>query len=102
MIRHERRHSATMVRAPDPPGPPFHWLLGNVPEFRRDMLAFYERLSREYGDVVSYRLGRRRSVLLTHPDHIEQVLVTDNRNFIKHFALRLLRPTLGDGLLLSE
>ncbi|MBI3860915.1 MAG: cytochrome P450 [Planctomycetia bacterium] len=91
-----------MARAPDPPGPPGHWLLGNLREFRHDMLAFYERMSRDYGDVVAYRLGPRKSVLLTHPDLIEQVLVTENRNFIKHYALRLLRPTLGDGLLLSE
>src|SRR5262249_50604348 len=27
---------------------------------------------------------------------------TDNRNFTKHFAFDLLRPTMGDGLLMSE
>ena len=66
------------------------------------MLAFYTRLARDFGDVASYRLGPRLSVLLSHPDLIEQVLVTDNRNFIKNFGTRLLKPTLGNGLLLSE
>ncbi len=41
-------------------------------------------------------------MLLNHPDLIEEVLVTRNRDFIKHYALRLLRPVLGNGLLLSE
>src|SRR5262249_30971697 len=54
------------------------------------------------GDVVSFRLGPKQLVLLNHPDFIEQVLVTENRNFIKHYAFRLLRPTLGDGLVISE
>ncbi|MBS0262266.1 MAG: cytochrome P450 [Planctomycetes bacterium] len=91
-----------MHRKPIPPGPPGHWFLGHLPEFRRDMLAFYSRLAREYGDVVSYRLGPRHAVLLTNPEHIEQVLVTESRNFIKSFSFRLLRPILGNGLLLNE
>lgn len=102
MIFRERKTHVTMNRASDPPGPKGHWLLGSVREFRQDMLGFYSRLARDYGDVAGYRLGPRRSVLLTHPDLIEQVLVTDNRNFIKNYGLRLLKPTLGDGLLLSE
>jgi cytochrome P450 len=40
--------------------------------------------------------------LLNHPDLIEQVLVTQNRNFIKHFITRLLQRLLGEGLLNSE
>ncbi|HLJ11220.1 MAG TPA: cytochrome P450, partial [Planctomycetaceae bacterium] len=88
-----------MKRAPGPSG---HWLLGSLREFRRDMLAFYARIARDYGDIVGFRLGPRRFVLLNHPDFIEQVLVTENRNFIKHYGLRLLRPTLGNGLLNSD
>jgi len=90
---------ANSARAPGPKG---HWLLGSLREFRQDMLAFYTRIAREYGDVVSFRLGPKQLVLLNHPDFIEQVLVTENRNFIKHYAFRLLRPTLGDGLVISE
>jgi cytochrome P450 len=91
-----------MARLPVPPGPPQHWLWGNLPEFRRDMLAFYTRMAREYGDISAFRFGPRKLLLLNHPDLIEQVLVTDNRLYTKHFGLRLLRPTLGNGLILSE
>jgi cytochrome P450 len=85
-----------------PPGPKGHWLLGSLREFRQDMLGFYRQIAREYGDIVAFRLGPKKLVLLNHPDFLEQVLVTENRNFIKHYAFRLLRPTLGNGLVISE
>jgi cytochrome P450 len=66
------------------------------------MLGFLTRIAREYGDCVSFRLGWKRAFLVSHPDLIESILVTDSRNYIKHYVLRLLRPTLGNGLLLSE
>jgi cytochrome P450 len=60
------------------------------------------RCARECGDIGSYRIGPRTLLFISHPEFIEQVLVTENRKFIKHYALRLLRPTLGDGLLTSD
>jgi cytochrome P450 len=86
-----------------PPGPRGHVLLGNLLEFRRDNLAFYTRCAREYGDVVSFRLGPHRVVQLNHPDLVEHVLVTGNRHFNKNFfALRHLHAVLGNGLITSE
>jgi cytochrome P450 len=85
-----------------PPGPPGHLLTGSLPEFRGDRLAFFTRLAREYGDVAAFRLAWRRVLLLSHPDLIESVLATNSRNSIKHFALRLNRLLLGNGLVTSE
>ncbi|MFO0956650.1 MAG: cytochrome P450 [Isosphaeraceae bacterium] len=85
-----------------PPGPRGHWLMGNLPELRPDRLAALTRWAREYGDIVSVRLAHRRIWALNHPDLIEEVLVTKNRCFTKHFALKTARPTLGEGLLTSE
>lgn len=85
-----------------PPGPRGHWLLGSLRELRGDMLEFFADCQRRYGDLVACRFGNRRLVLASHPDFIERVLVHENRNFVKHFALQLLRPTLGNGLLTSE
>ncbi|HEY7423135.1 MAG TPA: cytochrome P450 [Gemmataceae bacterium] len=84
------------------PGPRGHWLMGNLPEFRRDMLVFFTRCARDYGDAVLFRLGPKRIVLLSHPSLVEEVLVTGNRHFAKHYILRLLVPLLGSGLLTSE
>jgi cytochrome P450 len=85
-----------------PPGPKGHLLWGKLREFRRDMLGFWTDCAREYGDVSAFRLGGRRCVLVNHPDLIEEVLVTNARNFIKHFALRMSPVLLGRGLLTSE
>ena len=85
-----------------PPGPRSHPLWGHFGPFRSDALGFLVNCAAEFGDMASFRLGHRRLVLVSHPELIEQVLVTDNRNFTKHFAFDLLRPTMGRGLLMSE
>ena len=82
--------------------PPGHWLLGHFRALRRDPLGFLTACARTHGDVVPLRFGRRRILLLSDPALITEVLVTRHRHFRKHLALRLARPALGDGLLLSE
>jgi cytochrome P450 len=82
-------------------GPRGRQVLGNLGDFQRDQLGFYRSCAR-YGDVVPVRFGPRRAVLLYHPDAIEEVLVARSRDFVKSPGVRLLRPLLGDGLLLSE
>ncbi len=93
---------ATPTRRGAPPGPKGHWLAGNLPDFRAGRLDFLSRLARDYGDCVSIRLGPRRLMVVNHPDLVEDVLVTKNRIFKKHFALRQTKETLGKGLLTSE
>jgi cytochrome P450 len=78
------------------------FLTGHLGEVRRDFLGFLTRIAREHGDCVQFHRGHRRVVLLNHPALIEQVLLTDSRNFSKHFGLRMYRPLVGDGLATSE
>jgi cytochrome P450 len=85
-----------------PPGPKGNWLLGHLGELRRDILGFYTRCARDYGDVAYFRFGRKPIYLLSHPDLVEEVLVTQNQRFVKNYLLRLLTPLLGNGLLMSE
>jgi cytochrome P450 len=85
-----------------PPRLKGHFFTGNLPEFRRDRLALFTRCARDFGEVVGVRLGPIRAAVLSHPDAIEEVLVTQSRNFIKHFLLRQNRILLGNGLLTSE
>jgi cytochrome P450 len=95
--------AATIAPPRLPPGPPVeHWLSGHLPRFRRDRLEFFRGVSREHGDIVRVRLGHRRIYIVTHPELIEEVVVTKNANFIKHFAIRLNPRVLGKGLLSSE
>jgi cytochrome P450 len=85
-----------------PPGPPGTFFGGNLREFRQDMLAFYVRLARDYGDVSSLRLGPTRIYLIAHPDLIEEVLVQKAKQFRKHYAVRMNKLLLGNGLITSE
>jgi cytochrome P450 len=92
-------------RAP-PPGSrrlrPALPLLGHAPWFWRDTNGFLLRLAREQGDIAAFRLGRRRAFLLSHPDHVRQVLVDDADKFRKGGLMQRARRLLGDGLLTSE
>lgn len=56
----------------------------------------------QYGDVARFRWGPRHEYLLNHPDLIEQVLVTEQRSFMKGQALQETKRILGEGLLTSE
>ncbi len=91
-----------MNKSTIPPGPPGRWWTGNLQEFRAGRLEFLCRCARDYGDVVALRFAHRHILLVSHPDLIEDVLVTQNQNFIKHFALRLNPLLLGRGLLTSD
>jgi cytochrome P450 len=85
-----------------PPGPRGHWLWGNVGAFQSDRLGFMRDTAREYGGVAFLRFAYRQVWLVTEPNVIESVLVTQARQFRKHFALRLNPVVLGNGLLTSE
>jgi cytochrome P450 len=91
-----------MVQLRSPDGPRGHWLSGNLPDFRAARLDFFVNCARDFGDMVKLRFAHRRIFLVSHPDLIEEILVTQSKNFIKHFALRLNPLVLGKGLLTSE
>lgn len=85
-----------------PPGPRSRMPGGELFRFRRDPLGFVTEAQRRYGDIAGWRFGPRPVFLLSHPDHVREVLVTRHRNFIKSYALQRARVLLGQGLLTSE
>ncbi|HZZ80855.1 MAG TPA: cytochrome P450 [Gemmataceae bacterium] len=85
-----------------PTGPKGSWLAGNLPDFRKHRLDFLTQCVRDHGDMVKLRFAHRSIYLTSHPDLIEDVLVTHSKHFTKHFALRLNPVILGNGLLTSE
>src|SRR5262245_36884505 len=87
-----------------PPGPKARPFIGHLGAFSRDPLGFLEECARDYGDVSLMRVLHLNGYILNDPGLIEQVLVTQNRNFIKHRSVRM-RPfqlLVGNGLLTSE
>ncbi|HYC31224.1 MAG TPA: cytochrome P450 [Gemmatimonadales bacterium] len=77
-------------------------VLGHSPWFYADTCGFLLGLAREQGDIASFRLGADEAFLLSHPDHVRQVLVDDAAAFRKGNLMRRARRLLGDGLLTSE
>jgi cytochrome P450 len=85
-----------------PPGPklsPFEQLIYRP---GANPLAFFTNLARTYGDVVSYRMAGEQVFFVNNPQHIKDILVTHNRNFIKGRGLERAKRLLGQGLLTSE
>lgn len=85
-----------------PPGPPRGIPGSQLLRFRRNPLLFLSQGARQYGDIVRFQLGPRDVILFNHPDYIKEVLVTQQRNFIKSLVLQRSRRVLGNGLLTSE
>ncbi|MGH9431978.1 MAG: cytochrome P450 [Terriglobia bacterium] len=85
-----------------PPGPRGHFLLGVLPEIRRDELDFLTHCVREYGDVCYVRVVNIPAYIVSNPEDIETVLIAKNSNFIKSVYLRESRALFGQGLLTSE
>jgi cytochrome P450 len=98
---------ATMATsfAPDSktvPGPS-SWVPGaSFLKFRRDPLAFFTATQRAYGDIARFTFGPQEVFLVSHPDWIEDVLVTSAKKFQKGVALQRAKRVLGEGLLTSE
>jgi cytochrome P450 len=85
-----------------PPGPKGTPLGGSLRDFNEQRLDFFLKVARDYGDLASFRFGPRRMFLASHPDLVEQVLVTDAKHYVKHFGARMYKPVLGNGLVTSE
>lgn len=85
-----------------PPGPPGKLFSPNFLTFRRDPISFMDQITREYGDIVYFKLGPQDVYFLNHPDFIKDVLVTHHQSFIKGRALQRSKRLLGEGLLTSE
>lgn len=56
-------------------------LLGNAAAFSRDPLRFFTRLRDQHGDVVSWSLGPKPCLFLSHPQHIAQLLAAREHGF---------------------
>lgn len=75
-------------------------ILGDVPEFRRDPLAFFTERAR-HGDLVPTQLVTR-GFFANHPDYVKHVLQDNHTNYMKGPLYPRLKPVVGEGLLTSE
>ncbi|HEX8245057.1 MAG TPA: cytochrome P450, partial [Longimicrobium sp.] len=84
-----------------PPGP--RWSpLGQLLPLRRDMIGFLADAKRQYGDYAFFNIGHLKCCLISEPEGVRTVLVTNQKNFVKGRPLELARELLGEGLLTAE
>ncbi|MEO6654779.1 MAG: cytochrome P450, partial [Pyrinomonadaceae bacterium] len=67
----------------------------------RDPLGFLTRTAEAYPDIAHMRLGKRRDVLVFHPEHVRDVLLASERQMRRGFN-PILRRIMGNGLLSSQ
>jgi cytochrome P450 len=94
-----RFSSGTAVRtdSPIPQAPNGLPVLGHTLQLRRDPLGFLDSLP-AVGDLVEFRIGPKRVVMVCDPELAHQVL-NDDRTFDKGGPLiELVKPLVGDGL----
>jgi cytochrome P450 len=84
------------------PGPKSIIPFANFYAMATHPLAFLTNTARTYGDVAAFKIAGQQLFLISHPDLIRDVLVTNDRSFMKSRALQRTRIILGDGLLTSE
>ena len=93
---------STVDRSKLPPGPKSKFPLDHLFSYRRDSIGFLKKIAKEYGDIVHFKMGPIRIVLLNHSDYIKEVLTVQHRNFVKGRPLEMAKELLGEGLLTSE
>ena len=81
--------------------PRMEWLWGGALRLREDVLAFY-RQCEQRGGFVRTHVWRLPLCVISAPELIEDVLVKNQRCFVKSGALRSNQLAFGQGLLTSD
>jgi len=84
-----------------PPGPRSYPLIGS-PSALLHSLVRTERRARQYGDIVYYRRLFFDVCDLNRPEHMHDVLVTNNHKFIHGIGVQANQRFVGRGLLTDE
>ncbi|KAM9029881.1 thromboxane-A synthase isoform 7-T7 [Ara ararauna] len=79
-----------------PPTLPF---IGNLLFFREGFWENHTKLITEYGPVCGYYIGRQMFVVVSTPEMIKQILVTDFSNFTNRTKPNLISKPMLDSIL---
>ncbi|MFD3804499.1 cytochrome P450 [Streptomyces sp. NPDC058619] len=94
--------TATLLPPPGTERGPRRWpLLGNLPAFARDPLAFFASLRDGYGDWVPWSLGLHRNVLVSRPEHAGELLGALESTFKPTELGWAFRQLLGNGVVVA-
>lgn len=91
------------LKGPTPPAPPSLPFIGNYFALKNDSLEFLRRSARDHGDVVRVEFLTQVFYLISSPEYIERLLLTENQFVMKDYGEQMLKRTfLGTGLLTAE
>ena len=85
-----------------PPGPRGLPGVGSLIEYQKDPLGFLRRLSQDYGPISSFYVGPSPVYLVSDPELIGEVLLTNHSVMHKDEIYQGLKRFLGEGLVTSE
>jgi hypothetical protein len=66
-----------------PPGPSSILPGKLLNQFIRDPVSTLMNIAYEYGEISHFKFGRHHIYLVNDPEQIENILIRDNKNFIK-------------------
>lgn len=76
--------------------------LQNLKRFQRSPIQYMKDATQELGSPLDLNVPIGKFGLLTHPDHIQHVLVTNHENYVKSDGYKQVALLLGNGLLTAE
>ena len=85
-----------------PPGPSSLSPSKLLRQFINNPIAMLMKIAYTYGDISHFKFVRQHVYLVNDPQYIENILIRDNKNFIKSRGLQASKRILGEGLLTSE
>jgi cytochrome P450 len=78
-------------------------LIGALPGLLKDRFDFLEAARRKHGDIYTLDVGVSQAIILTHPRHVQHVMVDHQKNYSKNGPMwDSMRTFLGNGLPVSE
>jgi len=82
--------------------PADHWFFRNSLVVLKDPLAFFVSTFAEYGDIYNVNSNLYTIYVTANPKHIQEIMVTNKKDYAKSDDYKILQYSLGNGLLTSE
>jgi enediyne biosynthesis protein E7 len=82
--------------APGPKGCPF---AGSLPALAWHILRFFEAITATYGDIVLFKLGRKKVYLISHPHDLATLYAEERQGYYsREFFHEPYRASFGNGI----
>lgn len=82
--------------------PSDHWFFRNSLVVLKDPLAFFVSTFAEYGDIYNVNSNLYTIYVTANPEYIQEIMVTNKKDYAKSDDYKVLKYSLGNGLLTSE